>query len=72
MWQVVLWRYASPGGAWCAADLDPRVVRYVTLRGVIPTATAGLAAVLAPFSPPAATFLLALLFVVAVPLGHLY
>ncbi|HEX2326797.1 MAG TPA: TMEM175 family protein [Chloroflexota bacterium] len=72
MWQVALWRYASRGRRLVAADLDPRVVHYVTLRGVIPMATAGLAAVLAPFSPPAATFLLALLFVVAVPLGHFY
>jgi hypothetical protein len=55
-----------------AADIDPHTVRYVALRGVIPTATAGLAAVLAPFTPQAATFLLILLFVVAVPLGNLY
>ena len=38
----------------------------------LPAAVLELAAVLAPFSPPVATFLLALLFVVAVPLGHFY
>ena len=32
----------QPRARLIAADLDPHVVRYVTLRGVIPTATAGL------------------------------
>jgi uncharacterized membrane protein len=72
LWQLALWRYAVHGRRLVAADIDPHTVRYVALRGVIPTATAGLAAVLAPFTPQAATFLLILLFVVAVPLGNLY
>jgi uncharacterized membrane protein len=69
---TLVWRYAASDYRIVAPDLDPGVMRYMNLRGLLPLLGSALSIGLAFISPYVAIGMWTLLFVVVIPLGHLY
>lgn len=67
-----IWLYATSKRRLVDPDIDPRVVRYITLRAVFPAVVFSVAIVVALFAPAAAEILMGLVFFTALVLGRVY
>lgn len=69
---MAMWAYATSGRRLVAEDLDPRVIRYMQLRGLLPVSVALLSIGVSFVSPVASVTLWFLLFFVSAALARIY
>lgn len=70
--ELQIWLYATSRRRLVDPEIDPRVVRYITLRALFPAVVFALAIPVAFFAPAAAEVMMGAVFFTALVLGRVY